>query len=249
MSDQERRSQAAERPPKRERPSRVVIERPSFAGKIVTLKEQHPDLYKEFHQHLDAGWDIGKLSSWVKACSGISLSEFEITLYADARSRGVRYLGKVMKGEKREEIDGPQNDRRDPGSLRETIQAELRKKVAEMLDEARRDPTSDANKMIEILLVDQIANEDVRLNDAKALLKEQQQRNQLEKDNKIQDAKLKNQERMLEIRKKQIAATTKAVKTARRALKEGRPIDQLEMVEQISRAIGLSGPPERRVEQ
>lgn len=240
--------------PTAEGQARIVVDRPSFAGKIDALKAHYPDLYEDFHDRLDKGMDVPHIATWLRIHSGISLSESEIIVYDDARSRGPEHLARFMAGERREIPEELQN--RPRATLREQLISELRDKATEMLDEARKDPESDANQIIEILLIDQMVNEGVKVNETKLLLAEQRERaklkehiRDLKKKAQVAEGRLRIQQRGLNLREKQLKAAKKSVEAARKDIREGRPFDPREVVEKFSAAIGLSGPPERRVEQ
>ncbi len=132
--------------------------------------------------------------------------------------------------------------------IRADIISGIRNKITKLVNAARRDPSSDASQLVEALLLHQMTTMEFREAEVRQVLEEQRKRRELEKKYQSEHRKVLVKEKELLLKREQLNAARKAVKEAQTAEKQGRPFDTREVVERISAAIGLTGPPERRVE-
>jgi len=151
------------------------------------------------------------------------------------------------------------------------ITAEIKTKVEEMFREARENPRSDANLMVRIMLLNQVARVEAERyrEDPKLVLTEERRRGadhlrqleeqrlraggvetrkkKVEADIKLIEVRVRDLQQQVDERDLQLSDARRAAENAKAALENGQPLEPLAVYNRIAEIVGLRAPREQEI--
>ena len=123
-------------------------------------------------------------------------------------------------------------------------------KVVQLMEDSLKDPTSDATKIVEALLLQQMTNEAMgfKEGDLKTVVELQRRNKEMEQDHKIRLIKSSQEERRLKLQSEKYRRARRIAKEEQKTRRAGKPWNPTEAFDRISAVIGLGTGLKERVE-